>query len=234
MTRETSARTIAAFLCVMTIPCAHATAGEPTVDPGVSVQIRGAQAAAAIPGKFDFGPGPVEPGWMRVTPDMDYDDAIGYGFDPGPPPEGVDRGAGDPLGRDLITGTSPFLFSASLPEGNYDVTVIFGDRERGSTNTVKAELRRLMLERVVTRPGEFVTRAFTVNIRTPALPGGGWVVLKERERGVLHWDDKLTLEFSGSSPAVCSVEVAPTTNAITVFLLGDSTVTDQPNEPWNS
>ena len=58
--------------------------------------------------------------------------------------------------------------------------------------------------------------------------------LKEREKEVLHWDDKLTLEFNGSRPAVCALEITPATNAITVFLLGDSTVTDQPREPWNS
>jgi lysophospholipase L1-like esterase len=51
---------------------------------------------------------------------------------------------------------------------------------------------------------------------------------------VFHWDDKLTLEFNGARPAVRSLELAPATNALTVFLLGDSTVTDQPREPWNS
>jgi lysophospholipase L1-like esterase len=60
------------------------------------------------------------------------------------------------------------------------------------------------------------------------------VRLKEREKGVLHWDEKLTLEFNGARPALRSLEIAPATNAITVFLLGDSTVTDQPLEPWNS
>jgi lysophospholipase L1-like esterase len=51
---------------------------------------------------------------------------------------------------------------------------------------------------------------------------------------VLHWDDKLSLEFSGTRPCVCGMEVSKADDAVTVYLAGDSTVTDQPNEPWNS
>jgi lysophospholipase L1-like esterase len=67
---------------------------------------------------------------------------------------------------------TPPTFSLPLAEGNYDVTITFGDPERATSNTVKAETRRLMIEYVETKPGEFVTRTFTVNVRTPALPGG--------------------------------------------------------------
>jgi lysophospholipase L1-like esterase len=79
-----------------------------------------------------------------------------------------------------------------------------------------------------------VRRTFTVNVRTPRLTSGGSVRLKSREQGVLHWDDKLTLEFNGSRPAIRGIEVTRADDAVTVFLLGDSTVTDQPLEPWNS
>jgi lysophospholipase L1-like esterase len=51
---------------------------------------------------------------------------------------------------------------------------------------------------------------------------------------VLHWDDKLTLEFNGARPCICAMEITKAPDAITVFLAGDSTVTDQPREPWNS
>ncbi len=188
----------------------------------------------AAPLRFDFGPGPAAEGWTAIGADQRFTEARGYGFEPGAELQGLDRNLGDHLRRDGVTAAQPFLFSVKLPEGNYDVAVTFGDAEAGSTNTVKAESRRLMIERFVTLPGEFVTRTFTVNIRTPAIPGGDRVRLKEREQGVLHWDDKLTIEFNGARPAVCGVEIAPDTNAITVFLLGDSTVTDQPLEPWNS
>ena len=101
----------------------------------------------------------------------------------------------------------PFFFSVDLPEGNYNVKVTLGDRDGESATTVKAESRRLMLERVQTPRGEFVTRTFTVNIRNSRIAGGGQVKLKDRERGVLHWDDKLTLEFNDSRPCVCAVEI---------------------------
>jgi len=184
--------------------------------------------------RFDFGPGPVAPGFTQVLPAMNFTPDRGFGFDLGFQVEGVDRGGADPLRGDFVSAQTPFFFSVVLPEGNYDVAVTFGDRTTGSTNTIKAESRRLMLEQVVTQPGEFVTRTFTVNARTPAIPGGAAVRVKDRERGVLHWDDKLTLEFNGARPAVCGLEIKPATKALTVFLLGDSTVTDQPQEPWNS
>jgi lysophospholipase L1-like esterase len=98
-----------------------------------------------------------------------------------------------------------------------------------------------MLENVATRPGEAATRSFTVNVRTPriaAAPGiaAGEVKLKPGRETVDEaraWDERLTLEFNGAHPAVRTVEIKPST-APTLFLLGDSTVCDQPQEPYNS
>jgi lysophospholipase L1-like esterase len=183
--------------------------------------------------KFHFGHG-APAGYIEVLPTTAYFKSLGYGFDLDSKPAVVDRSGKDPLQSSFSTAEQPFFFSAALPEGNYNVTILFGDAKAGSTNTVKAETRRLMLERVITAPGQFESRTFTVNIRTPKISEHSSVHLKDREKGVLHWDDKLTLEFNGARPAISSVELAPATNAVTVFLLGDSTVTDQPKEPWNS
>jgi len=92
-----------------------------------------------------------------------------------------------------------------------------------------------MLEGIETKRGKFDTRTFTVNVRTPQIAGGGEVKLKDREKTteVWAWDEKLTLEFNGSRPAVCAVEIFPV-EVPTVYLLGDSTVCDQPREPYNS
>src|SRR6185437_335962 len=111
-----------------------------------------------------------------------------------------------------------------------------GDPTGASDTTVKAELRRLMLEGVKTFDGKFETRTITVNTRTPAIAGGGAVRLKDREKTseVWDWDDRLTLEFNGSHPAISAIEIAPAPDVPTVFILGDSTVCDQPAEPWNS
>jgi lysophospholipase L1-like esterase len=196
-------------------------------------------ASAAQPAsfKFDFGSGKVAPGYVQVLPTAVYSRESGFGFDLGSTVTAVDRGGKDLLRGDFCTSEKPFFFSVALPEGNYDVSVTLGDLAGESTTTVQAESRRLMLENVHTATGEFVTRTFTVNVRTPRLASGGEVRLKPREQGpplVLHWDDKLTLEFNGARACVCALEITPATNAITVFLLGDSTVTDQPREPWNS
>src|SRR6185503_20608398 len=95
---------------------------------------------------------------------------------------------------------------------------------------------RLMLERVVTAPGKFVTETFTVNIRTPGITGGSEVKLKDREKTTeaWAWDDKLTLEFNNSHPSVSSIEIVRNDKLPTIYLLGDSTVCDQPSEPYSS
>jgi lysophospholipase L1-like esterase len=74
-----------------------------------------------------------------------------------------------------------------------------------------------------------------VNVRTPRITAGGAVRINERERTMeaWAWDDKLTLEFNGAHPAVSKMEIERV-DAPTLFLMGDSTVCDQPREPFNS
>ncbi|MBK8856976.1 MAG: rhamnogalacturonan acetylesterase [Opitutaceae bacterium] len=144
-----------------------------------------------------------------------------------------ERGHGFDLGTAPDASGQPFYFSVAVPEGNWRVTVTFGDPAVASDNTVKAESRRLMLEHVATAPGEFVTRTFIVNVRNRTLPpplknapGGSAVLTNEREEGSFTWDDKLTLEFNGLAPRVRAIVLEPA-NVPTIYLLGDSTVTDQ-------
>jgi len=184
--------------------------------------------------KFDFGPGQVARGFTQVIETTLYNKEAGYGFDLGSKVKCIDRGGSDALQSDYCTSDQPFFFSIAVPEGNYSVTVTLGDLKGASNATIKAESRRLMLEGVTTTAGQFAVRTFTVNVRTPRIAPGGEVKLKPREIGVLHWDDKLTLEFNGSRPCVAALEITPVDDAITVYLVGDSTVTDQPTQPWNS
>jgi lysophospholipase L1-like esterase len=185
-----------------------------------------AYALETPPTKYALGSAPPPPGFARVLPESAFSTATGYGFDLGTRPSEA---------GDHVTSDEPFFFSVAVPEGNYVVTVTLGDRAGESNTTVKAESRQLVLHAVRTKPGEVVTRSFAVNVRRPEMPGGGRVKLKPREQGYLRWDDKLTLEFSGPRPAVRSVEIAPApAETITVYLAGDSTVTDQANEPYNS
>lgn len=175
-----------------------------------------------LPMRYDFGAG------GNVAAADLYDEARGFGFEPA---------SATPTPVFIAPSTPSTHFSIRLPEGNYRVTVRLGDRRTPSRTTIKAESRRLMIEDAVTIAGQFVTRSFVVNIRTPALtppppnaPGGDAVRLNTRERGSLTWDEKLTLEFLGSAAKVASLAVEPV-DVPTVYLAGDSTVTDQPRAP---
>ncbi|MGH7981064.1 MAG: rhamnogalacturonan acetylesterase, partial [Limisphaerales bacterium] len=163
---------------------------------------------------------------VDVSPGTFYSDSKGYGFEPGSRLVATNG---------CITSDKPFYFSVKLPEGNYLVTVTLGNQASPSATTVKAELRRLMLYHIQTVPGQLVTREFVVNIRTPKIAGDGVVRLKERERTDewRDWDDKLTIEFDDARPCIETMMIQKV-NVPTVFILGDSTVCDQPHEPWNS
>ncbi len=188
--------------------------------------------------KFSFGSGDAAPGYTKVLPDMSYTDARGFGFEDSTALKAISRSGPDPLRSGLITSDKPpFYFSVKVPEeGNYKVTVTFGDQEAASVTTVKAELRRLMLEKVVTQPGEFVTRTFVVNVRRSQLAGGASIKMRESEAQweTRAWDDKLTLEFTDSHPAVCAIEIRKADDLPTLYLVGDSTVADLWQEPFAS
>ncbi|WP_448700259.1 rhamnogalacturonan acetylesterase [Mucilaginibacter sp. AW1-3] len=185
--------------------------------------------------KFELGSGKkVKDGYTSITPATVYAKELGYGLDFGYPADAADNGGKDPLKASNLTGSKPFYFSVDVPEGNYKVTVTLGDAKQATVTSVRAESRRLMLEKVETKPGEFVTKTFIVNIRKPQIEGGGKVGLKDRELTKLDWDDKLTLEFNNSHPAVSAVEIARADDQVTVYLAGNSTVVDQDDEPWAS
>jgi lysophospholipase L1-like esterase len=187
--------------------------------------------------KFCFTPAAV-PGFTQVMRTDAYSDQRGYGFEKVANVKFVNSGGGDPIHSGFMTGASatPFAFSIKLPEGSYDVTLTMGDSKAESTTTVKAELRRLMIAQLHLAAGEFARQTITVNIRTPAIATGGQVKLKaprETTNEAVAWDNKLTLSFDDKAPAISAIEIAPS-NGPTVYLMGDSTMTDQSGEPFNS
>jgi len=159
---------------------------------------------------FDFSPGGNAGGHPA------YDDERGFGFEPG----------------------AANRFSVRVPEGSYAVSLHFSDSRKRKVVNVLAEQRRLMLENVAV--GKATKHTILVNVRRPeltALPanatGGTRVALKPREIGSLSWDDRLTLEIQGDA-TLRSMHVAPV-ELPTLYLAGDSTVTDQalaPSASW--
>jgi lysophospholipase L1-like esterase len=186
--------------------------------------------SAATNLKFCFGK--QLPGFTLVSPDDVYTPEHGYGFD---------------LGSKWSRG-KPFFFSTVLAAGEYQVTVTLGDDNAETIATIKSETRRLMLQAVRVPAGQTKSFTFLVHLRVPQIPGGGEVSLKPRERDPilflqwddktqltfkeLDWDEKLTLEFGDKNPALRSIEITDAVNPITVYLVGDSTMTDQMMEPW--
>ena len=152
--------------------------------------------------------------------------------------EGIQALEGFALKKDIRTATSGGRIedvgvvdghlSVKLPlaEGNYWIEV----ETDSDTLTIKTELRRLMAP---VRDGKSLR--FLANVRRPQIAGGGNVSLKDRERGkeAEAWDENLSLELIGSGE-VGSITATPAPRVPTIYLAGDSTVADQPAEPWAS
>ena len=149
-----------------------------------------------------------------------YSDSQGFGYDVLPAP-------------DSKKPTEPFYFSVKVPDGNYLVKVVLGGKKNSNT-TVRAEGRRLMMDNITTKKAKDTQEVtFTVNKRTPQIDEKNRVKIKDREKAYFTWDDKLTLEFNGSMPAVRSIHIEKA-DVPTIYLCGNSTVVDQNYEPWAS
>lgn len=185
--------------------------------------------------RFSFSPGKTPEGYTQALPSDGYTDDKGWGFDFCTRPVGIDRNSEDPRASGFCTSNKPFYFSVNLPEGNYTVKLSLGDLHGTSYTTVRAESRRLMLEKVKTDSGVIRECTFTVNVRTPEISGTGEKIkLNTRELNKLDWDNKLTLEFCDIRPCICTLEITPVEDVATVFLSGNSTVVDQDIDPWAS
>ena len=174
--------------------------------------------------RFHFGSGETPKGWTSISATSVYDSKKGYGLAP----------SGKMEQGNSMSSKTPFYFAIDLPEGHYQVTLTLGGSSEETSTTVKAESRRLMLENVKTNKGETVRKTTVVDVRKPKISASEQINLKDRELPYLNWDNRLTLEFNGDHPCVSAIEIQKADNIPTIFLSGNSTVTDQENEPWAS
>jgi lysophospholipase L1-like esterase len=178
-------------------------------------------ASAADNWRFEFGAAKPSAGYINVQPDMAYSAARGFGFESGAVVRTVEDASGDRLHAGYLTGDKPFFFSVDLPEGNYNVTVTLGDGKAASNTTVKAELRRLMLENVATSAGRHRhphlhrQRPHAAHSRRRRLAAGHVNLKAPREtvQEAWNWDQRLTLEINGASPAIRSIDITPAAGA---------------------
>ncbi|MEU5216986.1 rhamnogalacturonan acetylesterase [Streptomyces sp. NPDC020807] len=132
--------------------------------------------------------------------------------------------ADGPYGQGLdhcaTAGTGGLACHFDLAPGTYDVTLTLGGDTAGST-AVTGETRRALLAETATEAGETVRRAFTVDVRDP-----------EGEPTGPAGSPGLDLVIGGAAPRVTALRVTPAPRARRLFLVGDSTVCDQPAAPY--
>ena len=68
-----------------------------------------------------------------------------------------------------VKSNAPFTRNIEVPDGNYKVTVVLGSKKKAGKTVVRAENRRLMVDEVATKKGQFKTVEFVVNKRTPEI-----------------------------------------------------------------
>ncbi|MFF1271978.1 rhamnogalacturonan acetylesterase [Streptomyces marokkonensis] len=134
------------------------------------------------------------------------------------PAQGHQHGRSPVQGIEHCTATACHF---ALPPGTYDVRVTLGGDDASST-AVGGETRRALLPETAVPAGERTVRGFTVNVRTPEGeplgPGG---------------TPGLDLTVGGAAPALAGIRVTPARHARQILLIGDSTVCDQPGDPYS-
>lgn len=150
---------------------------------------------------------------------------------------GIDLADNAPIASWRGDGGEPFYFSVNVPDGNYRVTLTLGSKKRAGVTTVRGESRRTFVHRCETAKGKTTSVSFVVNKHTPDFVNekgkADRINLKPREVEKLNWDNKLTLEFNGEAPCVQKIAVERV-EVPTLYLCGNSTVTDQEFEPYAS
>lgn len=153
--------------------------------------------------RFDFGPeGDVQEGYEKVSRAALYDDKLGYGF------VSLEKVSVKKRTNDLLTGDFCIPFDATfivdVPNGNYIVSLLIGDAIAATDTTLKTNGEHLVLNHYKTVAGQFAREQFGVNVR----------------------DGKLKLSFGGLAPRINALEITASSQQVTIYLAGDSTVTD--------
>lgn len=182
------------------------------------------QAQNTIDYHYQFGTESVAESGTQINSPQPYGEESGYGFDFGT----AYRVA---VNSDGFTANAPVYFSTDLPEGTYKVSVVMSGAN--TEMTLKAESKRLFLSNYQIDTDNRVTKTFTVSVYNPQITEEYKVGLKDRELVKLDWDYKLTLEFLGTS-TIHEITIVEIPDTRTLYLAGDSTVTNQDVEPWAS
>jgi hypothetical protein len=114
----------------------------------------GCKTTRSIPGdpvtyNFSFANNKNDNTFQVADAGTTYNQARGFGFE-----KAVSKDAVINNGPGFITSNKPFFFSVKLPEGNYNVKVTLGYDDGSSDVVIRAECRRMMVNRIQTKNGE--------------------------------------------------------------------------------
>jgi len=159
---------------------------------------------------FDFGIGdkPDVP-YVQLLPDTVYTSERGYGFVNHARVSSRDRGGANRL-QSAFCIPLDACFKADLPNGCYNVTVTIGDAITPTLTSLYYGTGRMVLNKLTTTAGQYAVHSFTVKIN----------------------NGQLSLSFSGVAPRINAIRIEETKQATTIYLAGDSTVTDQDTFPY--
>ncbi|GAA0137430.1 hypothetical protein YSY43_42710 [Paenibacillus sp. YSY-4.3] len=163
--------------------------------------------------KFDFGAGQPADGFTGVTAESVYSPAAGYGFEDTGRVYARDRSAaaaavpGDARAALYHRFCIPMgaTFAANVPDGVYLVSILAGDALAETHTMLKVAGSKRVLPPISAAAGQFIEEKFAVPVR------GG----------------RFRLHVSGQAPRLNMLELQPAPSTLTLFLVGDSTVTDQ-------
>ncbi|MGO4544551.1 rhamnogalacturonan acetylesterase [Paenibacillus sp. 2TAB23] len=159
---------------------------------------------------FDFGIGsaPASP-HIQIWPTTVYSEVPGYGFESCERVSSRNRDEQNRL-RGAFCIPLEAVFRVDLPHGLYTVTATIGDAIAPTTTTLKYGTSRMVLNKAVTTAGAYAVHSFTVKVI----------------------DGSLRLAFSGIAPRINALQIQEARQATTIYLAGDSTVTDQDIFPY--
>lgn len=115
----------------------------------------------------------------------------------------------------------PLYFRVKVPHsGNYNLHLLLDGYDAQTDVTVFSERRRCVLKNAHVEKGKLIDFTFTANV-CDIIPRG-----KEK----VYHDDALDITVIGRSAHLSALTVKEAPDAPTVYIAGDSTVTDQPAE----
>jgi lysophospholipase L1-like esterase len=198
--------------------------------------------------KFNFNNKDIKEGYINIKDSVLFEEETGYGFVTEEVKEkdehlqiaelnnAFEMAPGFTAEQVHIEGgafvknpTSPLYFKVKVPQsGNYNVTLSLGNSKADSIVTVFSERRRCVLRNKKIKAGEVLEYSFTANV-CDIIPRG-----KTEE----FTDDGLDITVIGENAALLELSIEEAFDTPTIFIAGDSTVTDQsaqyPYNPGNS